>query len=41
MLRRILNHTALKSGVLRRHYARLCEADVAGAMVQIPVALGN
>jgi hypothetical protein len=41
VLRRILNHTALKSGVLRRHYAGLCEADVAGAMVQIPVALRN
>jgi hypothetical protein len=25
--------------VLHRHYAGLCEADVAGAMVQIQVAL--
>jgi hypothetical protein len=39
VLRRILNHTALKSDVLHRHYVRLCEADVARAMVQIQVAL--
>jgi hypothetical protein len=38
-LRRILDHAALKSDVLRRHYAGLCEANVAGAMVQIQVAL--
>ncbi|MEZ7847908.1 MAG: hypothetical protein QMB14_00885 [Polaromonas sp.] len=39
MLRRIVNHTAPKSDVLHRHYAGLCEADVAGAMVQIQASL--
>jgi hypothetical protein len=42
VLRRILNHTAPKSDVLHRHYAGLCEADVAdvaGAMVQIQASL--
>jgi hypothetical protein len=34
-----VNHTAPKSDVLHRHYAGLCKADVAGAMVQIQVAL--
>jgi hypothetical protein len=39
ILCRILNHTALKSDLLHRHHVRLNEADVAGALVQIQVAL--
>jgi hypothetical protein len=39
VLRRILNHTAAKSDVLHRHYVRLDEADVMGAMARIQEAL--
>jgi hypothetical protein len=39
VLRRILNHTAPKTDVLHRHYVGLNDADVAGGMVQIQVAL--
>jgi hypothetical protein len=41
MLRRLLNHTALKTVVLHLHYVGLHEGDIAGAFVTIQNALAE